>query len=405
MGDNKSESINFEKPTTFIGSRRVVALIARIFLFFVIAFPINLKAQNNVRVSLYHAEKLTTFMFTSLSGEYEVQSNGKAIESIIKNEIIHISIVNNKINVKAIGTDFGNFEKIQVVGLSKVTSFRIKPISPSNEARSYEGNLTMKVVDGHLLIVNHVDMESYIAGVVETEGGPKSPLEYYKSQALICRTYALSHIERHSNEGFQLCDGVHCQAYHGMSMNNLDVEIATEETAGQVIVDQNGKLITAAFHSNCGGETENSENVWTMPLPYLKSIEEDYCKQGPHSKWERTIPVKEWKSYLKRNGFKGVDLLKPEDFAYRQFSRQYHYKLNGDSIRLRKIRTDWKFKSTYFRIIPVDDELYFKGIGYGHGVGLCQEGAMEMARQGHNYKQIIHHYYKDTKIVLKSMVR
>ena len=355
--------------------------------------------EQKIAISLYHAEQLDAFMFTSLSGEYEIRSNGKAIESIIKNEIIHLSISDNKINIKAIGTDFGNFSKIEIVGLSKVTSFRIKPIDTKLEPRGYEGNLFITISQGHLKIINKVDLESYIAGVVETEGGPKSPLEYYKSQALICRTYALEHLCRHANEGFQLCDGVHCQAYHGMSMNNLDVEIATNETTGLVIVDQHGNLITAAYHSNCGGETENSENVWSAPLPYLKSIEEDYCKQGPHSKWERTISLADWKKYLKKQGFKNIDRLTSEDFTYRQNGRQYYYILNRDSIRLRKIRTDWQFKSTYFRIIPIDDELYFKGIGYGHGVGLCQEGAMEMARQGFNYKDIINHYYKDTRIV------
>lgn len=375
-------------------SPKPLCLFLLVFLF----MAINASSQK-VNISLFHAEKLQTFMFTSLSGEYEIRSEGKAIESIIKNEIIHISISVDKVAVRAIGTDFGYFARIEIVGLSRVSSFRIKPITPSIGSRSYEGNLTLTVEEGHLKIINHVALESYLAGVVETEGGPNSPLEYYKSQALICRTYALGHIARHEKEGFQLCDGVHCQAYHGMSMNNHDVEIATEATQGLVIVDSSGKLITAAYHSNCGGETENSENVWTIPLPYLKSIEEDYCKQGPHSKWERSIPVADWKKYLKKNGFKNVDGLSPNDFSFKQDGRQLYYLLKDDSIRLKKIRADWKFKSTYFWIIPVDDVLYFKGIGYGHGVGLCQEGAMEMARQGFNYEQIIHHYYKDTKIV------
>jgi stage II sporulation protein D len=373
-----------------------LSLFLSLLIFFF--FPANTSAQK-VNISLFHTEKLEAFMFTSLSGEYEIRSNEKAIESIIKNEIIHISISENEITVKAIGTDFGSFARIEIVGLSRVNSFRIKPILPSIDSRSYEGNLHITVEEGHLKVINRVALESYIAGVVETEGGPNSPLEYYKSQALICRTYALGHINRHEKEGFQLCDGVHCQAYHGMSMNNHDVEIATEETAGLVIVDAKGNLITAAYHSNCGGETENSENVWTIPLPYLKSIEEDYCKQGPHSKWESTIPIADWKEYLKKNGFKNIDGLGPDDFAYKQHGRQYNYVLNEDSMRLRKIRADWKFKSTYFWIYPVDDVLYFKGIGYGHGVGLCQEGAMEMARQGFSYQQIIHHYYKDTKII------
>lgn len=375
-----------------------VRAIAIAILIFQLLSAKSISAQN-IDISLFYAEKPTSFMITSLSGEYEIRAGGEAIESIIKNEIIHISIVDNKINIKAIGTDFGNFKSIEIIGLSRVNSFRIKVIKPISESRSYEGNLSLVPENRHIKIINHVNLESYIAGVVETEGGPKSPFEYYKSQALICRTYALEHVKRHSSEGFQLCDGVHCQAYHGMSMNNPDVEIATMETAGLVIVDEKGELITAAYHSNCGGETENSEDVWIIPLPYLKSIQEDYCKQSPHSKWEKYIELNKWKIYLKKNGFKNIDLLKANNFAYKQHGRQLYYKLNGDSMRLKQIRSDWKFKSTYFWIIPLDDELYFKGIGYGHGVGLCQEGAMEMARRGFSYKQIIQHYYKNTRIV------
>ncbi len=385
------------KPKHIRSYLRKVQLIVFLFLILLMLSVQLLRAQQ-IDISLNHAERLQSFMFTSLSGEYEIRSKGQSIESIIKNEIIHISLSGGLINIKAIGTDFGNFSVVTIKGISRVTSFRIKPIQPSFESRSYEGDLTLTVEGDHIKIINHVNMESYIAGVVETEGGPKSPLEYYKSQAIICRTYAMGHLNRHTGEGFQLCDGVHCQAYHGMSMNNTDIEIATEETSGLIIVDQKNNIITAAYHSNCGGQTENSENVWTIPLPYLKSIQEDYCKQSPHSRWEATIPVTKWKNYLKKNGFRNIDVMLSDDFNYKQNGRQYYYVLKGDSMRLRKIRADWKFKSTYFWIIPLDDELYFKGIGYGHGVGLCQEGAMEMARLGFNYSQIIHHYYKNTKI-------
>jgi stage II sporulation protein D len=98
--------------------------------------------------------------------------------------------------------------------------------------------LHIKLKNEQLLFVNDVNFEKYIAGVVEAEGGPNAPLEYFKTQAILCRTYAMKYYNKHLNEGFNLCDEVHCQAYKGRVSKNEDILKAAIETSGLVIVDQ-----------------------------------------------------------------------------------------------------------------------------------------------------------------------
>src|SRR5690606_6979492 len=110
--------------------------------------------------------------------------------------------------------------------------------------------------------------------------------------------FALAHINKHVSEGFSLCDLVHCQAYHGKP-RDINAVKAVEETAGLVVVDSNLDLITAAFHSNSGGQTANSEDVWGGKTSYLRSIIDTFSTGTPNFSWERRMPAIDLLSYLK----------------------------------------------------------------------------------------------------------
>ena len=236
--------------------------------------------------------------------------------------------------------------------------------------------------------------EKYIEGVVETESGPNAPFEYYKSQAIICRTYALGHFDRHIKEEFNLCDGVHCQAYKGRSMANDSIPLAVHETSGLVIVDTSLNPITAAFHSNSGGHTINSEDVWSKETSYLKAIIDTFAVGQNNYLWKDSISVKEWKKYLDTIGFEiSEDSFTNHALNFEQKKRKIYFYLEKDSIALKKIRQDFGLRSTFFSFKPKDKYIIINGKGYGHGVGLCQEGAMEMARKGYSFKEIINFYY------------
>src|SRR5690606_35674289 len=114
-----------------------------------------------------------------------------------------------------------------------------------------------------------------------------------------CRTYALSNQRKHLPEGFDLCDGTHCQVYRGLC--SIDsIRLAAEATHGLVLVDTGIRLIHSTFHSNCGGETVNAEDLWSKSEPYLRAITDTFCLAAPHSNWSRSLTRAEWLGYLKK---------------------------------------------------------------------------------------------------------
>src|SRR5690606_6809159 len=110
----------------------------------------------------------------------------------------------------------------------------------------------------------------------------KPSKEYFKLQGIICRTYALNNLHTHTIEGYNLCDQVHCQAYHGKTFYE-DIVSAVMQTRGIVIVDSDISLITAVFHSSCGGQTVNSEDVWSKSLYYLRAVRDSFCLNAPNA--------------------------------------------------------------------------------------------------------------------------
>jgi len=210
----------------------------------------------------------------------------------------------------------------------------------------------------------------------------------------------LSNARRHANEGFELCDGVHCQYYKGKT-NDAQIIAAGYATRGQVVVDNNLNLITAAFHSNCGGQTVNSEDVWALPMNYLKAVKDTFCLRQPHAGWYRRISTEDWMSYLSLKHKYPVEdsVAYSSAVNYDPFGRKVFFVDRNLMIPLKTIRADFQLKSTFFSIEQRSDSVIFKGRGYGHGVGLCQEGAMRMTRVGYSYKDILLFYFKGVHLV------
>lgn len=169
------------------------------------------------------------------------------------------------------------------------------------------------------------------------------------------------------------------------------------ETKGLVILDKDSTLIISAFHSNCGGETASSEDVWLTNQPYLKGVIDPYCRSSRNSVWEKKISINDWLEFLRKSGYKG----KTDDlsvFSFLQNVRLTDYRTGSFTMPLSTIRNELDLRSTFFSVVADGDSVILKGRGYGHGVGLCQEGAMEMAEKGFNYQQIISFYYTDVII-------
>lgn len=266
--------------------------------------------------------------------------------------------------------------------------------------RTYPGALSVQVVGGALQLVNRVPLEAYTAGVVQAEAGKEHHVEYYKLQAVSCRTYALTNQRKHLPEGFELCDGVHCQVYHGRNRDD-SIRIAVDATHSLVLVDPDIRIIHATFHSNCGGETVNAEDLWSKSEPYLRATVDTFCTAAPHATWQKTLTRSEWLNYLKRRyglGEKDSSQLQAV-LDYEPKCRDLYLGNTWPLVPLKHVREDFKLRSTFFSVKTSGDKVVLSGRGFGHGVGLCQEGAMRMARAGRSYTDILHHYFTDVHLV------
>ncbi|NJO91262.1 MAG: SpoIID/LytB domain-containing protein [Chloroflexia bacterium] len=272
-----------------------------LFLFLLVFNKITIAQQINI--GLFQQLEIDKLFIEASAGKYKIKGDGKKLYQLKNDRNIILKYTNGMISVSNSKKDFGLHTEIEIVARNynynkshnkpnsrKNSELNIKLITPKQDTRTYQGNLNVKVYNKQLEIINQIAMPDYLAGVVEAESGPNEVIEYYKNQAIICRTYALKNLEKHKNEGFHLCDGVHCQAYKGKSTNNKIIPKAVTDTKDLVIVDNDNQLIEALFSANCGGQTNNSEDVWSSALPYLRSIADTFCiDQSKHSGQKKLI--------------------------------------------------------------------------------------------------------------------
>lgn len=353
----------------------------------------------NIDVRIYSTVSIQQVTFKVFSGKYEVIADNSKLLDIYKNSVITLKINDSVIDIFQNNQLLKSSRMIQFKGVGFLNTFEIEPIKPSYMSRIYDDNLVVRNIGGNeLQLLNNVELEHYIAGVVESEGGGSTTdTDFFLVQSITCRTYALANIRKHWKEGFHLCDDVHCQVYKGRCKTSY-IMMATSNTTGKVIVDENGKMISAAFHSNSGGQTMNSEDVWTLSTTYLKSVVDTFSLSGKNSTWEVTMPVKDWLNFLKTKYNYPVDdsLMRSKCLDFKQDKRLVNFPGN---IPLKDIRKDLNLKSAFFSVITNGDEVLFDGKGYGHGVGLSQEGAIRMIQLGYSYEDVIKFYYQDVKII------
>ena len=271
-------------------------------------------------------------------------------------------------------------------------------LNPSGvKQRTYEGDLLVSAFDkNNLKVLNQVEFETYLAGVVQSEIYGKQS-DIFRVQAIISRTWALRNMSKHKADGYNFCDYVHCQAYQNRCVRP-DIMLGTMQSSGETIVDADGKLIDTPFHSNSGGQTANSEDVWRAALPYLRSVQDTFSLRMKQSDWTKVIDKNKWLNY-----FAKTHKLNTNDEKVRKtlltFSQpQRQAKLLG--VPLTRVRTDFGLKSTFFSVTTDDKNgnVILKGHGYGHGVGLSQEGTIRMVSLGIAYDSIIRHYYSGAQI-------
>jgi stage II sporulation protein D (peptidoglycan lytic transglycosylase) len=281
---------------------------------------------------------------------------------------------------------------------------------------AYRG--TLKITEDGTMI-NVLDFEEYLAGVVPGEVPSYFPEESLKAMAVVARTYGLSHLGRHQE--YDVCDTVHCQVYQGLGQESEPTNRAVTVTSGELLTYE-GQPVNALFHAVCGGTTAASNEAWPSGVgkPYLSSRDDGtYCAHSGRYRWSATYSqdelVQTFRTALeatKGSEFKGLSAVLSLTVEERTASGRVRvlsiqspestYRVEGDAIRWLfsggKISTAG-LQSTLFELEKAEDGYLIKGGGWGHGVGLCQQGSSGRADAGQSYQDILSHYYPETTLL------
>lgn len=271
--------------------------------------------------------------------------------------------------------------------------------------KRYRGRLTaISHKDGYINVVEEIPFEKYLMGVLAPEMGPDWPLEALRAQAVASRTYAARLIRKGSD--YDIGSDTAHQVYTGMEKINDKIIQAVNSTKGEVLY-YNGRMITAFFHACCGGRTTTPSSAFSGDIiKPLRGVSDPYCKTSNHYEWEIKIPQDELLSFIQKKGSTALKLNSVKIFSKDKSGRAVKLSFYTDkgvfkaeTKDLRKEFGAFEFKSTFItKVEKIKKEYVFYGKGWGHGVGMCQEGAKNMAQKGFNYKKILSFYYPGARI-------
>ncbi|NLH39226.1 MAG: SpoIID/LytB domain-containing protein [Elusimicrobia bacterium] len=392
----------------------------------------------------------TELKFRSFGGIGVYGKSGKKYSEIGKNEILRLKYDHGQIYIYSGNNVIKNIFK---------RGFILKPLDPKNGSiiiesdykslnpyfkysdREYRGDIEIVPLNNGFGLINIVDLEIYLLGVVPAEMEPKWPIEALKAQAVIARTEAVRRYKEgpHKKQGYDLCDTEHCQVYRGVSFEKNSSNKAVFETEGRVLT-YNNRLAYSFYHSNCGGYIQSSSEVtgWGR-VPYLISHPDYYEKKDGLEPWEFEFWIKgnpeaycNYPGVVHDNEFRWMRIIKRSEINFKLNKRYNIGELksiavmrrsksgNVNSVKItgskRSVTVDREhiirnifglnsLKSTLFNVeinrFPDGRirNVWFYGGGWGHSIGMCQGGAAGMAgKYGKTYKEILNFYFPGTKV-------
>lgn len=257
-----------------------------------------------------------------------------------------------------------------------------------------------------------IPVEEYVLGVISVEAAVEDEIEALKAQAIVSRTYALKNLGRHENEGFDVCSNTHCQQYmNGDSRVSENMRRAVADTAGEVLIDARGQPADAYFHAACGGYTANFQSLWGAPGPgYLRGVRDDYCATMPNHDWTDEISSARLAEALASDPIADAGKRIDNIVVTKRDATGRAEIISIEGERRRQVR-GWDFKlivgralgwnvlkSSRFSVNRRGSTFVFRGSGFGHGLGLCQNGAHVMARRGGTFDRILDKYFPGVRI-------
>ncbi len=322
------------------------------------------------------------------------------------------------------------------------------------KGKKYRGGIIMQSFSGsNITVVNELPLEQYLYSVVPSEMPSSWHPEALKAQAVASRNYTLATLNRHRDQGFDLCSTEHCQAYKGMEQEKTSSVEAVNATKGKVLL-YNGNVISAFYHSSSGGHTEDSENIWGTITDYIRGVEDQYSLGSPYDNWTLELNRADIKEKLNKADIDLGDIIDIKALEVSCYGRVTRLEIKGtkearifEREKIRSILGTTTLKSIWYNLktdadvfvrgsLAGDSELArasgmyvvsaagkskvtglsnrvsikgmdnsksynatptlytFDGRGFGHGLGMSQYGAKGMAEAGNNYQEILEYYYK-----------
>ena len=324
--------------------------------------------------------------------------------------------------------------------------FLVRATTPGSyvtyEGKRYRGELIITPSNGALLVVNRLGVESYLRGVVPLEIGTRQPGEEaaVEAQAVAARSYTYIHMAEAGNRGFDMYGSIQDQAYGGVDAEKPMSDAAVASTRDMVI-KYAGRIINTPYHSTCGGRTATVREVWWRQAdqPYLQPVSDQipgsssyYCDVSPRFRWTATFNADQLRNSLEKylasvtpavepavnppstlprtplgrvTGFR-IDGRTPSDrvSSVSIQTDRGNYVVRGNDVRfVLRPPSGGLLSSTYFTAETTSEGsggigLVVRGGGYGHGIGMCQWGAIGRARAGQDYRTILTTYYQGTTV-------
>ncbi len=366
-------------------------------IFLWLVLPALPSHAQDLRVRLYALHPPTEILIKATSGSLQWRTCPGCPKNLAT--LLSLQAAGSELRVR----DAGVSREVFISGAVRIEASGQPPIAANSP-------LQIQASAGHLLLTAAIPIEDYVAAVVAGESGNFRNDESLKAMAVVVRTYAMRFRGQHAGEGFDFCDTTHCQVPSWNSISSR-ISSAADFTRSEILRFQ-GAAISAFYHQNCGGKLAASSEAWpSVTELYLRSHPDPYCLTASPLKWESSISVADLDAALRSAGLSSPARWTALEIISRSESgRARRLRLTGgssldtlisaSSFRFAVNRAlGWnKIRSDLYDLRNEGDHIFFSGRGSGHGVGLCQAGAEEMARQGKDYRQILDFYFPGTHL-------
>jgi stage II sporulation protein D len=351
-----------------------------------------------------------------LGNELEVgiaSGGGSVINQSGEEELVILGADNNSISKH----NLAGSEVLSASGrstLNKTEGQNLIRIYNGESSARYRGDLEIRPDDQGLTVINELPFEEYIYSVLPSEMPSTWPAEALKAQAVAARSYSLAQLRSYSKYGFDLLASQTSQVYKGFDWENPATNSAVQATSGQIMTYRS-QAVDAVFHSSSGGYTENSEDVWSNTVDYLRARPDPADQNDNHYNWSVTYTQEQLTNLINKVGYKFgrvSDLIEVERTSTGARVKRISFvgfdtggnPLTEDIYNSNAVRTVLGLKSALFTLNKKFDdsqnllEVTIQGNGWGHGLGMSQYGALGLAKQGYNYQDILKYYYTGVEI-------